>query len=88
MKNTSISFNGLYLTGHPNVKLLIGHGGALSTQESMFHGVPMVLIPFIEDQYSNAKIIVKKGVGVSIDFKRITAGYMLSKIREVLDNNK
>jgi hypothetical protein len=31
MKNTSISFNGLYLTGHPNVKLLIGHGGALST---------------------------------------------------------
>jgi glucuronosyltransferase len=70
------------------VKLLIGHGGALSTQESMCHGVPMVLIPFIEDQYSNAKIIVKKGVGVSIDFKRITAGYVLSKIREVFDNNK
>jgi glucuronosyltransferase len=70
------------------VKLFIGHGGALSTQEGMFHGVPMVLIPFLDDQYSNAKIIVKKGVGVSIDLKRITAEYVLSKIREVLNNNK
>jgi glucuronosyltransferase len=70
------------------VKLLIGHCGALSTQEGMFHGVPMVLIPFLDDQHSNTKIVIKKGVGVSIDFKRITAGYVLSKIREVLDNNK
>ncbi|XP_068907603.1 UDP-glycosyltransferase UGT5-like [Tenebrio molitor] len=76
------------ILGHPNVKLLIGHGGALSTQEGMFHGVPMVLIPFLDDQHSNTKIVIKKGVGVSIDFKRITAGYVLSKIREVLDNNK
>ncbi|XP_044263387.1 UDP-glycosyltransferase UGT5-like isoform X2 [Tribolium madens] len=72
--------------GHPNVKLFIGHGGALSTQEAIYHGVPMICIPFVVDQRINSKLIVKKKLGVDLDFKQITAGYVLQKIREVLDN--
>jgi glucuronosyltransferase len=74
------------ILGHPNVKLFIGHGGALSTQESIFHGVPMICIPFFVDQHINTKMIVKRKLGVSVDFKSITAGYMLRKLREILDD--
>ncbi|KAJ3648850.1 hypothetical protein Zmor_020621 [Zophobas morio] len=72
--------------GHPNVKLFIGHGGALSTQESFYHGVPMICVPFIVDQHINAKLIIEKKLGLSIDFTRITSGYVLQTVREVLDN--
>uniref|UniRef100_A0A1Y1MYN2 Glucuronosyltransferase n=1 Tax=Photinus pyralis TaxID=7054 RepID=A0A1Y1MYN2_PHOPY len=34
------------LLGNPKAKLLITHGGALSTQEAMHHGVPLIVIPF------------------------------------------
>ncbi|RZC40275.1 UDP-glucuronosyltransferase 2B17-like, partial [Asbolus verrucosus] len=74
------------ILGHPNVKLFIGHGGALSTQETIFHGVPMVVVPFAFDQHINSRLIVKKRLGVQIDFRRITSDYFLKKIREVLDN--
>jgi glucuronosyltransferase len=75
-----------FYVGHPNVKLFIGHGGALSTQESIFHGVPMICIPFFVDQHINTRMIVKRKLGVSVDFKSITAGYMLRKLREILDD--
>ncbi|RZB38780.1 UDPGT and/or Glyco tran 28 C domain containing protein, partial [Asbolus verrucosus] len=74
------------ILGHPNVKLFIGHGGALSTQETIFHGVPMIAIPFIVDQHINTKLIVKKQIGVHVEFRHITSNYLLNKIREVLDN--
>ncbi|XP_015837439.2 UDP-glycosyltransferase UGT5 [Tribolium castaneum] len=74
------------ILGHPNVKLFIGHGGALSTQEAIYHGVPMLCIPFVVDQRINTRLIVNKKLGVDLDFKQITVDYVLQKIREVLDN--
>ncbi|EFA05873.2 UDP-glucuronosyltransferase 2B31-like Protein [Tribolium castaneum] len=76
------------ILGHPNVKLFIGHGGALSTQEALYHGVPMICVPFIVDQHINTRIIVNKNLGIHLDFKKITAGYVLQLLREVLDNPK
>lgn len=35
---------------HQNCKAIIAHGGALSTQEAIFHGIPLLIIPFVYDQ--------------------------------------
>ncbi|KAJ6636556.1 UDP-glucosyltransferase 2 [Pseudolycoriella hygida] len=42
------------LLAHPNIRLFISHCGLGSITESMFHGVPILGIPFIYDQHVNA----------------------------------
>ncbi|KAJ3663943.1 hypothetical protein Zmor_008157 [Zophobas morio] len=74
------------ILGHPNVKLFIGHAGGLGTQEAIYHGVPMVCIPFFLDQHVNAKKIVREKLGLSLDYKKITTENFLSRVRQVLDN--
>uniref|UniRef100_A0A6P7FXA7 UDP-glucuronosyltransferase 2B19-like isoform X2 n=1 Tax=Diabrotica virgifera virgifera TaxID=50390 RepID=A0A6P7FXA7_DIAVI len=76
------------LLAHPNLKLFISHGGALSTAEASYHGVPVVGIPFFADQYINVNIIEKKGIGVRVDFVTMTANTLLDKINEILHNPK
>ncbi|KAJ3663945.1 hypothetical protein Zmor_008158 [Zophobas morio] len=74
------------ILGHPNVKLFIGHAGSLSTQEAIYHGVPLVCLPFAMDQHVNAQNVAHRKLGISIDYKKITTDYMLENIREVLNN--
>lgn len=33
------------ILGHKNIKLFMSHGGLLSTQEAVYHGVPMLALP-------------------------------------------
>lgn len=38
------------IMAHPKTKAIIAHGGALSTQEAVMRGVPLLVIPFVYDQ--------------------------------------
>lgn len=38
------------ILAHKNVVLFISHGGLFGTSEALFHGVPLLLIPFFGDQ--------------------------------------
>eukprot|EP01126_Amoeba_proteus_P062424 TRINITY_DN8481_c0_g1_i7.p1 TRINITY_DN8481_c0_g1~~TRINITY_DN8481_c0_g1_i7.p1 ORF type:complete len:215 (+),score=35.01 TRINITY_DN8481_c0_g1_i7:269-913(+) len=52
----------------PLIDTLITHGGANSVIESLFVGVPLIVVPFFGDQVTNAKWVVECGVGFSFLF--------------------
>lgn len=41
------------LLGHPKIKAFVGHGGTNGIYESIYHGVPMIGIPLLFDQFEN-----------------------------------
>lgn len=76
------------ILAHPNIKAFITHGGLLSTHEAIWHGVPMVVIPFFSDQHRNSHRIVSSGVGLKVNYHTITADKLSRAIIEVLHSSK
>jgi MGT family glycosyltransferase len=58
----------------PQLKVLkmadvfVTHGGMNSVSEALYHGVPMVVIPFGSDQPVNARCVEQLGVGMSLTY--------------------
>ncbi|CAH0545632.1 unnamed protein product [Brassicogethes aeneus] len=74
------------IIAHSNVKVFMGHGGALSTQEAFYHGVPVIGIPFFFDQHVNVKSLVERKQGLKIDINNLSKEAVLNTILEVLNN--
>lgn len=71
---------------HKNVILFISHGGLFGTSESLYHGRPMLLIPFFGDQHRNAHRIQSVGYGNFIAFDDITKDTLLKEITEIISD--
>ncbi|KAF4519858.1 UDP-glycosyltransferase-15 [Ephemera danica] len=56
------------MLAHPNVRLLVTHGGLLSALEAATEGVPRLVLPFFGDQHMNALKAVQDGVALSLEF--------------------
>ncbi|XP_044267725.1 UDP-glycosyltransferase UGT5-like isoform X1 [Tribolium madens] len=76
------------ILAHPNIKLFITHGGLLSTTETVYHGVPVLAIPFAGDQKLNALRTVNQGYGLSLGYRDVTEETLSEKINELLTNPK
>lgn len=71
---------------HPKVKLFISQGGLQSTEEAIVAKVPIVTIPFIFDQFYNAKKIEELGIGRLLYFEDLNADNFKDTIVDVLTN--
>ncbi|XP_056135354.1 UDP-glucuronosyltransferase 2B13-like [Lampris incognitus] len=49
------------LLGHPKVKLIVAHGGTNGIQEAIYHGVPVLGLPLVFDQYDNLLRLKDRG---------------------------
>lgn len=74
--------------GHPNVKAFFTHSGLLSTQEAVYHGKPIIGMPFYLDQFINADKCVRDGLGEKVNFLTLEKNNLTQTIKKVLTNPK
>lgn len=74
------------ILAHKNVVLFIAHGGLFGTSESLYYGIPLLVIPFFGDQHRNAHRIVSGGYGKSLSFSEITKESLSAKIQELISD--
>ncbi|PSN57998.1 hypothetical protein C0J52_08095 [Blattella germanica] len=67
-------------------KLFISHSGMLSTQEAVYHGVPVVGMPFLADQYYNIFKLKTHGLGEHLSYLTLSKESILRALHKVLDN--
>jgi len=73
--------------GHERVAAFVTHGGLLSLQESVYHGVPVVGLPLMSDQHLNVRQAVTLGIGRELLLEELTEDVVYQTIREVVENN-
>ncbi|KAL7035852.1 hypothetical protein ACKWTF_008593 [Chironomus riparius] len=68
---------------HPNVKLLIFHGGIFTAYEAIDRGVPMITFPLAYDQFTNARLMAHKGIAMEMDLNSFEDSELTSAIQEM-----
>jgi glucuronosyltransferase len=72
------------ILGHKNIRLFITHSGLLSTQEAVYHGVPILGIPILADQFVNIQQAVDRGYGLEQNFRTLTEKSFTKSINTML----
>lgn len=78
----------------PQLKVLkitdvfITHGGMNSISEALYHGVPMVVIPFTADQPVNARRIEQLKLGKTLDYSTLNKDVIKECVNKVLEDNQ
>lgn len=73
------------ILAHPKVKMIICQGGLQTVEEAIDREVPLIMIPFIEEQEGNALKIVERGVGLHVDYHTLNDKILASAIDEILE---
>ncbi|KAG4075278.1 hypothetical protein HA402_003069 [Bradysia odoriphaga] len=76
------------ILGHKNTKLFITHAGLLSTQESIYHGVPMLGVPIFADQFINIRRSVARGFADVLYVKDLSTELLYTKLNNLLTQPK
>lgn len=63
--------------------LMVSHAGAGTVKECILNGVPMVVLPMMNDQFACAERVVHHGLGVAGDLPNLTHGELLALIDRV-----
>ncbi len=56
--------------------------------ESLYHGVPVITIPIVNDQSLVATQVVSAGCGLRLKFKRLTVQQLQLSLQELLSDEK
>lgn len=74
------------LLGHPKIKAFVAHCGTNGIYESIYHGVPIIGMPLLFDQFENALRLEVRGAAKVVHAANLTSQNFLEAIQEVLHN--
>lgn len=76
------------ILGHPKTKVFITHGGTNGIYQAIYHGVPVLGIPLIFDQYDNILRLKARGVAEIVDVTKMTVDSLKNALKSILDPEK
>ncbi|KAL3266720.1 hypothetical protein HHI36_010881 [Cryptolaemus montrouzieri] len=76
------------ILGHPNLKVFISHGGLGGTTEAVYHGVPILGIPFFGDQKMNLQEAETAGYAIALPYQEFNEEIFRTKLKEIRNNPK
>ncbi|KAM4524103.1 UDP-glucuronosyltransferase 2C1-like [Odontesthes bonariensis] len=74
------------LLGHPKIKAFVAHGGTNGVYESIYHGVPIIGMPLLFDQFENVLRLEARGAARVVDAAELTRQSFLEALQDVLNN--
>ncbi|XP_038670163.1 UDP-glucuronosyltransferase 2A1-like [Scyliorhinus canicula] len=74
------------LLGHPKTRAFISHGGTNGVYEAIYHGVPVVGIPLLFDQFDNLFKLETRGAAKVIYVSTMQSSDLLQALNEVINN--
>ncbi|TRY69629.1 hypothetical protein DNTS_032747 [Danionella cerebrum] len=72
------------LLGHPKTRAFVAHGGTNGIYESIYHGVPVIGIPLLFDQFENMLRLQVQGAAKVLDVTKLDNHSFLAAVQEVL----
>ncbi|XP_066267568.1 UDP-glucuronosyltransferase 2B17-like [Branchiostoma lanceolatum] len=74
------------LLAHPKTKAFVSHCGYNGIAEAMYHGVPLVGMPLMNDAHDNIARVVARGMAVSLDIHTVTPEEVYQAITTVISD--
>ncbi|XP_036403930.1 UDP glucuronosyltransferase 5 family, polypeptide G1 isoform X4 [Megalops cyprinoides] len=74
------------LLGHPKTRAFLAHGGTNGLYEAIYHGVPVLGLPLLFDQFDNLLRLRVRGAARVLEAATLSAEEVLEALRDVLEN--
>lgn len=72
------------LLGHPKTRLFVAHGGTNGVYESIYHGIPVLGLPLLFDQFENMLRLEVRGAAKVLDVTKLNSQEFLKTVQDVL----
>ncbi|KAM7366066.1 hypothetical protein PAMP_015534 [Pampus punctatissimus] len=73
------------LLGHPKTRAFVAHGGTNGMYEAIYHGVPILGLPLLFDQFDNVLRLKMRGAARVVEVKSLTEDDFLEAIKDILE---
>ncbi|XP_059211330.1 UDP glucuronosyltransferase 5 family, polypeptide G1 [Centropristis striata] len=73
------------LLGHPKTRAFVAHGGTNGMYEAIYHGVPVLGLPLLFDQFDNVLRLKVRGAARVVEAYSLTTENFLEALKDILE---
>lgn len=74
------------LLGHPKTRAFVAHGGTNGMYEAIYHGVPVLGLPLLLDQFDNLHRLKVRGAARVVEAHSLTKEVFLEALKDILES--
>lgn len=73
------------LLGHPKTRAFVAHGGTNGMYEAIYHGIPVLGLPLLFDQFDNVHRLKVRGAARVVEATSLTKEDFLEALKDILE---